>query len=242
MQFATNHLGHFALAARPARRARRRRRRPDRRRSARAAHLRSPVVFDDIHFDYRAVRAAGGLRAVQDRQRRCSRSGRPSAGPTTASPPTRCMPGAHRDQPAAPPQQACRLRRRDRVPQDAASRAPRPRSCSPPRRCSTASAAATSRTATRPSPSRAAPGRLDRRRALRPGPGERRPALGGVPARGARRGWLVREQVGVDRHQPVDVVDVAVELGDDDRVLLAGRRAGCSIAAPSRCASARSST
>ncbi|GAA4252406.1 SDR family NAD(P)-dependent oxidoreductase [Dactylosporangium darangshiense] len=52
MQFATNHLGHFALAAGllPALRAAN---------GARvvavssSAHLRSPVVFDDIHFDVR---------------------------------------------------------------------------------------------------------------------------------------------------------------------------------------------
>ncbi|WP_433617183.1 SDR family NAD(P)-dependent oxidoreductase [Dactylosporangium sp. CA-139114] len=52
LQFATNHLGHFALAARllPALRAAG---------GARvvavssAAHLRSPVVFDDIHFERR---------------------------------------------------------------------------------------------------------------------------------------------------------------------------------------------
>ena len=68
LQFATNHLGHFALATRPAPRARGRRRRP-----RRVGQLqRAPalgVVFDDIHFEHRAVRAVGGVRAVQDGQR-----------------------------------------------------------------------------------------------------------------------------------------------------------------------------
>ena len=52
MQFATNHLGHFALRHRPAPGAGRGRRGPDRLGQL-AAHLRSPVVFEDIHFERR---------------------------------------------------------------------------------------------------------------------------------------------------------------------------------------------
>ena len=52
MQFATNHLGHFALATglRPALAAARGARVVS---VSSAAHLRSPVVFDDIHFQRR---------------------------------------------------------------------------------------------------------------------------------------------------------------------------------------------
>ncbi|RIV38486.1 SDR family NAD(P)-dependent oxidoreductase [Micromonospora radicis] len=52
MQFATNHLGHFALASglRPALAAAQGARVVS---VSSAAHLRSPVVFDDIHFERR---------------------------------------------------------------------------------------------------------------------------------------------------------------------------------------------
>ena len=59
MQFATNHLGHFALAlglhdalaaAGDAR---------DRRRSARRGHLRSPVIFDDLALRLPRLRPLG---------------------------------------------------------------------------------------------------------------------------------------------------------------------------------------
>ena len=156
LQFATNHLGHFALAARPARRARRGRRRADRRRSAPAAHLRSPVVFDDIHFERRAVRPVAGLRPVQDRQRAVRRRGHAALGRRRhhrqrADARARSRTNLQRhvdDDPAdrgrwaAPARGHASGRRR--------SRAPRRRCCWPRRRCSTASAAATSRTATRP--------------------------------------------------------------------------------------------
>ena len=68
LQFATNHLGHFALAT-------------GLHRALAAAggarivsvssraHLRSPVIFDDIHFLNARLRAVGRLRTVEDRQR-----------------------------------------------------------------------------------------------------------------------------------------------------------------------------
>ena len=74
MQFATNHLGHFALArglhgalaaAGGARVVS----------VSSSAHLRSPVVFDDIHFTARAIRAVGRVRAVEDRERAVRRRG-----------------------------------------------------------------------------------------------------------------------------------------------------------------------
>jgi NAD(P)-dependent dehydrogenase (short-subunit alcohol dehydrogenase family) len=84
MQFATNHLGHFALAT-------------GLHRALTAAggtrvvsvssggHLISPVVFDDIHFRVRAYEpwpAYGQSKTAM----RFSRSRRPSDAPTTASP------------------------------------------------------------------------------------------------------------------------------------------------------------
>ena len=56
LQFATNHLGHFALARglHPALRAAGGARVVS---VSSAAHLRSPVVFDDIHFERRAYEA-----------------------------------------------------------------------------------------------------------------------------------------------------------------------------------------
>ena len=89
LQFATNHLGHFALDARPARRARAAGGAARIVAVSSSAHLRSPVVFDDIHFERRAYdpwlaygqsKTANVLFAVEADAR---------AGPTTASPPTR---------------------------------------------------------------------------------------------------------------------------------------------------------
>ena len=88
LQFATNHLGHFALAlglhdALAADGA------------ARivsvssSAHLRSPVIFDDLYFAFRAVRAVAGLRAVEDRERAVRRRRDRALGGATASRPTR---------------------------------------------------------------------------------------------------------------------------------------------------------
>ena len=60
-----------------------------------SAHLRSEVVFDDIHFEHRAVRAVGGVRAVQDGQRALRRRGGQALGRATASSPTpRCRAGS----------------------------------------------------------------------------------------------------------------------------------------------------
>ena len=120
-----------------------------------SAHLRSPVVFDDIHFRsgpydpwsaYGQSKTANVLFAVEA-TRRWADDGitvnalMPGGIRTNLQrhvsrrgPRTGCDPGGRRPRPAG------------RRP----SRAPRPRCCSPPRRCSTASAAATSRTATRP--------------------------------------------------------------------------------------------
>ena len=88
MQFATNHLGHFALAlglhdalARPRARAIVS--------VSSSGHLRSPVVFDDINFAFRDYEPFLRLRAVQDRQRAVRGRARPRAGRATGSPPTR---------------------------------------------------------------------------------------------------------------------------------------------------------
>ena len=157
LQFATNHLGHFALATRPApalaaaggaRSSR----------SARSAHLRSPVVLRRHPLRAPRLRPVGRLRPVEDRERAVRGRGRDALGRRRHHR-QRAAPGRDPHQPAAPrhrrgagphgarrrrrPAAACRGRR--------SSRAPRPPSWWRPRRCSTASAAATSRTATRPS-------------------------------------------------------------------------------------------
>ena len=218
MQFATNHLGHFALAvglhdalAAGAARA-------DRRRSAPAAHLRSPVVFDDIHFAFRAYEPIVRLRAVQDRERavRGRATRRWADDGITAN---AVMPG--RDH-------ATDLQRHlDR----------RPGRRSSPEMPQDAAAGRRDLVLVATSPlldgiggryfedcNESAP--VARRvgfdlvgvapYALDPENADRLWEL--VPARRARRDGLVREQVGVDRHQPVDVVDVAVEVRHDDRV------------------------
>ena len=87
MQFATNHLGHFALATglHPALAAAGGARVVS---VSSSAHLRSPVVFDDIHF--LSVPTSRGWRTGSRRRPTCcSRSRRPGAGPATASPSTR---------------------------------------------------------------------------------------------------------------------------------------------------------
>jgi NAD(P)-dependent dehydrogenase (short-subunit alcohol dehydrogenase family) len=88
LQFATNHVGHFALATGLHRALA----------AAGAArvvsvssggHLRSPVVFDDIHFrsTFASARMNRGWPMRNPRRRtRCSRSRRTGDGPTMASP------------------------------------------------------------------------------------------------------------------------------------------------------------
>ena len=101
LQFATNHLGHFALAlglhdalaaADGARIVS----------VSSSAHLRSPVVFDDIHFAFRPVRPVARLRPVEDRERAVRRRGDRAAGPATASRANALHAGRHRDEPPAP--------------------------------------------------------------------------------------------------------------------------------------------
>ncbi|MEU1409184.1 SDR family NAD(P)-dependent oxidoreductase [Streptomyces sp. NPDC005728] len=85
-QFATNHLGHFALATglhdAPATDG-----------SARivvvssTGHQHSPVVWDDVHFAFPPT-AHGSPTVSQDRQRPIRRGGPPAAEPVTTSPPT----------------------------------------------------------------------------------------------------------------------------------------------------------
>ena len=88
LQFATNHLGHFALAVglHPALAAAGGARIVS---VSSSGHLRCPVVFDDLDFAFRDVRAVRRLRPVQDRQRAVRRRGRAGGGPTTASSRTR---------------------------------------------------------------------------------------------------------------------------------------------------------
>jgi NAD(P)-dependent dehydrogenase (short-subunit alcohol dehydrogenase family) len=84
LQFATNHLGHFALAQAL--------------HGALAAarivvvssvgHLYSPVVFDDLHFRFRPYDPCSPTGSLRPRPF-CLPSARPPAGPRTASPPTR---------------------------------------------------------------------------------------------------------------------------------------------------------
>ena len=99
LQFATNHLGHFALAtglrgalasAGGARVVS----------VSSSAHLRSPVVFEDIHFRERAVRPVVGVRAVQDRQRPVRGRGDPALGGRRHHR-QRADAGRYPDQPAA---------------------------------------------------------------------------------------------------------------------------------------------
>ena len=152
MQFATNHLGHFALAvglhdalaaAGGARIVA----------VSSAAHLRSPVVFDDLHFEYRAYdpalaygqsKTANVLFAVEAT----------AAGRRTASPPTPCTRARSPTQPRAPhgpggPRR--RLRERAGLPlQDARAGRRDVGAGRDVAAASTASAGATSSTAPRP--------------------------------------------------------------------------------------------
>ena len=154
MQFATNHLGHFALALGL----------HDALAAADAArivsvssggHLRSPVVFDDIDYAFRDYdpfgaygqsKTANVLFAVEA-TRRWADDG------ITAN---AVMPGGILDPAAAPPALDYGRRRARRVPSGGyatsrrSSRAPPRRCCSPHRRCWKVSAVGTSRTATRP--------------------------------------------------------------------------------------------
>ena len=88
MQFATNFLGHFALtlglhdalvAAGGARIVS----------VSSSGHLLSPVVFDDLHFDFRPYDPLRRLRAVQDRRRAARRRGHAALVRGRASTPTR---------------------------------------------------------------------------------------------------------------------------------------------------------
>ncbi len=164
LQFSTNHLGHFALAT-------------GLHRALAAAggarivsvssraHLRSPVIFDDIHFLQRAYepwdayaqsKTANVLFAVEATRRWANDGIRPGAGPTTASPLTPCS--------RAPSGRTCSATSPMRTWSSPAytskttvavstgrhpSREPRHRCCSRPHRCSRGSAAATSKTVTR---------------------------------------------------------------------------------------------
>ncbi len=158
LQFATNHLGHFALAlglqealavdgnARIVS-------------VSSSAHGRSPVVFDDIHFEEREYEPWHGLRAVQDRQRALRRRGYAPLGEGRHHR-QRAHARRHHDEPAAPHRTrgdggvaGVRAQGRDgrsRRP----SRARRHRCCLPPRPSWKASAAGTLTTATRPRLSR----------------------------------------------------------------------------------------
>ena len=152
LQFATNHLGHFALATRPARRARR-----GRRRARRLGQLgRAPALAGrssttctsrfrpyDPWLAYGQSKTANVLFAVEaDRRwaRRRHPRQRADAGRDRHQPAAAHRPGADRERAAraASPLQDRRAGRRDL---GAAGRVPA---------ASRASAAATSRTATRP--------------------------------------------------------------------------------------------
>ena len=143
-------------------------------------HLRSPVVFDDIDYRLPRLRPVRRLRSIEDRQRAVRRRSHPPVGATTASRSTRLMPGGIADPAAAPPASRLRPAGRGAVPTGGvaasrrSSRAPRHRCCWPLRRCWTASAAGTSRTATRPTVVRSALGaRRRRRRTVCARPGQR---------------------------------------------------------------------
>lgn len=91
LQFATNHLGHFALATglHPALAAAGRARVVA---LSSVAHLQAPMDFDDLNFRQRPY----DPRTAYAQSRRppcCSRSRRTGAGPVTASPSTRSTPG-----------------------------------------------------------------------------------------------------------------------------------------------------
>ncbi len=142
MQFATNHLGHFALsvglhdalaAAAPARIVS----------VSSSAHFSSPVIFDDLHFAFRRYdpwlaygqsKTANVLFAVGATKRwaggRDHRQ-RPHAG-------------RDRHEPPAPRRRHGELQHEPRPGQERPRKALPPPCCSPPRRSSTVSAAATS--------------------------------------------------------------------------------------------------
>ena len=183
MQFATNHLGHFALAvglhdalaaAGDARIVSLSSARPP----ALAGGLRRPALR------LPPLRPVAGLRPVQDRQRAVRGRGHAPLG-RRRDHRQRGPPGRdRRHQPAAAhgPGELARARQTSGAAYTVSrrsSRAPRPACWSPPRRCSRASAAATSRTATRRrSSTPAAGGRRLRRGRLRGRPGQRAAAVG----------------------------------------------------------------
>ncbi len=154
LQFATNHLGHFALAtglhgalaaAGGARVVS----------VSSSAHLRSPVVFDDIHFRERPYEPWTRVRAVEDGERPVRRGGHDALGRRRHR---RQRTDARRDpdQPAAlrhrrgPRADARGARRRQRHPlEDPAAGCRHVRAGRRPHRCSTGSVAGTSRTAPR---------------------------------------------------------------------------------------------
>ncbi len=156
LQFATNHVGHFALAtalhgalaAEGARIVS----------VSSSGHLRSPVIFDDLNFAFRDYEGVPRLRAVEDGQRPV-RGRRDRALGARRDHVQRADAGRDRDEPAAPPGPELHRERPARPASGSRrpSRARRPRSCSRPPRSSRASAAATTRTAPRrPSSSAAA--------------------------------------------------------------------------------------
>ena len=155
MQFATNHLGHFALALglhdalAEAGRARIVS-------VSSSGHLRSPVIFDDLNFwfleyspfvAYGQSKTANVLFAVEANRRWADDGIVANAlmPGGIATPLQRHVLEADPDYMKNASERLGAPGGRSRLP----SRAPRPRSCLPPLRWSRASAAATSRTATR---------------------------------------------------------------------------------------------
>ena len=155
LQFATNHLGHFALAARPARRARRRRRRADRvgqlraatcaRRSSSTTSTSASAPYDPW-LAYGQSKTANVLFAVEATRRWAGDGITANASDARRDPRPTCQRHVDPDDARA----RCARSRAAVSASRPSSRAPRRACWSRPRRCSRASAAATSRTATRP--------------------------------------------------------------------------------------------
>ena len=164
-QFATNHLGHFALVNRLWPRSR------GRRRARRLGLLARPPLLPGAARRPRTssagLRQVAGLRAVEDRERPLRRRAR-RARPRPRRPRLRAAPRRDHDAAAAPPPARgdgrAGLDRRGRQPaRTAASRPPSrarpPRSGPRRRRSSTAAAGSTSRTARSPEVPEDGPGR-----------------------------------------------------------------------------------
>ena len=231
LQFATNHLGHFALALglHPALAAA-----GDARIVAlsSSAHRLSPVVFEDIHFErreydpwlaYGQSKTANVLFAVEATKRW-------AADGITAN---ALMPGAIRTNLQRyvendPARRRAGPRRSAPAPSTGSppSRAPRPRCWSRRRPCSRASAAATSRTATR-RPSTTATGRGPACARTRSIPRRRAP-LGGLAEPDLDPG----RSPALTRRRTAGCIDIRSDLDVDEN-----RRAGVAIlpgAAPAR--------